>query len=262
MPTLGSLASNLRTVANVRRGEVYLIELDRDDRPVSSRGSLTPAVARKRFQYFPDSLTDNKQVNYSQKDVPGGSLPLYQYVNSGARQIAFTAVFTTDVDHYAFRGARTAASQDRSVNTDRVEDAYERLEAVGAGNRNVWIPAALQWLRRFMFPRYGEESQVGVPFTEPPRKLLLVFPGTEIHRNGGDNSFSTGGAIHCIMTQCDIQYEAFFPSGNPRIATASLVFDEVPQNQGRVKFPQVTTSADQDADFLYKLVPTDRSEFF
>jgi hypothetical protein len=267
MPSLGSLASGIRPVANSRRGEVYLIELNRDDRPLDPnlRAATSPAtVGRRKFQYFPDSLQDSKAINYQPKEVPGGSLPIYQYVNSGERTISFTVVFTTDVDHYTFRGPLTAASQSENLTpelTERVVDAQERLKAVGVADRNVWIPAALQWLRRFMLPRYGEQSEVGVPFVEPPRKLLLVIPGSEIHRNGGGGGFSTSSAIHCIMTQCDITYEALFPTGNPRIATVQLAFAEVAQRGGSIQFPRVTDTDDRNVDDLYTLEPVDRTSF-
>lgn len=270
MPSLGSLATGLRTVVNARRSDVYMVELDREDRPLSANarvagdlisgvGSGAPSDTRRKFQYYPDSITDSKQVNYSTKEVPGGSLPLYQWVNSGARTISFTAVFTTDVDHYAFTARE--GKRDQSGLLAKAEAAAARLKAVGVNERNVYIPGALAWLRRFMLPRYGEQSEVGVPFTEPPRKLLLVLPGTNIHFSGGHGGFSGGSAILSIMTQCDITYESLFPSGNPRIATVQLSFAEVPQKGGAVKFPQVTPSLDSTADVTYTLQPSDRTTF-
>lgn len=276
MPTLGSLASGLRTVVNARRGDVYMIELDREDRPLSANArplsadlggvaSGAPSDTRRKFQYFPDSFTDTKAVNYSTKEVPGGSLPIYQWVNSGARSIAFTAVFTTDVDHYAFKAPPSPLGADGGAGESglvaKAEAAAERLKAVGVNERNVYIPGALAWLRRFMLPRYGEQSEVGVPFTEPPRKLLLVFPGTNIHLSGGGNGFSENSALLCIMTQCDVTYEALFPSGNPRIVTVQLSFNEVPQKAGSVRFPQVTPALDARADTLYTLQPSDRTSY-
>jgi len=273
MPTLGSLATGLRTVMNSRRSEVYMIELDRDDRPLSatSRGDAgtgvvpgggAPSDTRRKFQYYPDSITDTKQVNYSTKEVPGGSLPLYQWVNSGERTISFTAVFTTDVDHYAFRSLDTflTASGGEFELAAKAQAAAERLRAVGVNERNAYIPGALAWLRRFMLPRYGEQSEVGVPFTEPPRKLYLVFPGTNIHWSGGDGGFSANSALLCIMTQCDVTYEALFPSGNPRIVTVQLSFAEVPQKGGSVRFPRVG-SLDTISDALYTYQPSDRTSF-
>ena len=256
MPTLGTLAAGIRAVANTRRGQVYLIELVPNGRPAPTGGDLSgislPTGGRtqksRAFQYFPETLQDTKAVNWTTKEVPGGSLPIYQYVNSGAREITFTVPFTTDVDHYAY----DTSSRQRT----RVEIARARLRGSGVRDRNVFIPAAIAWLRRFMLPRYGENSEVGVPLTEPPRQILLVIPGANLHVGGGVGGFSSANGIHCIMTQCDVTYEAFFPSGNPRIATVSLGFAEIPQRGGAVRFPQVTDDLDSFADGLYTLEPS------
>ena len=50
------------------------------------------------------------------------------------------------------------------------------------------------------------------------------------------------------MTQCDITYDAFFPSGLPRIATVSLAFAEIAQFGGVVHFPRRNTNMDDAVD--------------
>lgn len=250
MPTLGTLSAGIKSVSATRRSEVYLTELDGYDRPRVQGGALQ----WRKFQYFPESISDTKQVSYQPKEVPGGSLPLYQYTNSGERTIGFTATFTTDVDHLV--GERTidfestfgemngtqsppdgtetrVSSLDTAVNA-----AYTRLQAAGQRDRNPFIPGMLVWLRRFMLPSYGDNSEVGVPITRPPPKLLLHIPGSQIELYGGQGGFSQrGGGVLCVMTTCDISIEAMFPSGNIRIATVTLAFAEVPQRGGSVRFP-------------------------
>lgn len=247
MAGLGSLSAGIRPIMSTRREAVYLTELGADDRPIiPSNGEFLTATgsASRRLQYFPESLSDTKAVNYQVKDIPGGSLPLYQWINSGAREIALTATFTTDTDHYASVGTTADAA---------VRESAERTRAAGVSDRNIWIPAALGWLRRFMLPRYGDTTEVGVPLTFPPRKLLLTIPGSNIHMNGGDGGFSGGGGLLVVMTQCEITYEAFFPSGNPRIANCQLTFAEVGQSGGRVKFPSVTEALDSRTRENYTL---------
>jgi len=280
MPTLGTLASGLRSAAHRRKSEIFITELD-DDGSVMLRG----VPQYRRFQYFPDSIQDSKQVNYQTKEVPGGSLPLYQYVNSGERQISFTVYVTTDVDHLVGAGssqsdptaiARNAAAArgssglpgDQRVDgaTFRdgtleaaVQSTNTRLQAAGALGRNPYIPAALAWLRRFVLPRYGEDSGVGVPLTKAPRKLYLHIVNSGIERLGGMGGFSApGGGICCIMTECEITFEAFFPTGNPRIAQVSLGFAEVPQLGGAVRFPQ-SEGMDDFVSSLYTLTASSRA---
>jgi hypothetical protein len=258
VPTLGSLAAGLQSVHNTRRSEVYITELDDDDRPLSGQSAAPPY---RRFQYFPDSITDSKAVNWEPKEIPGGSLPLYSYTGSGERTLSFTAYFTTDIDHLAGQeesdsnvvGAQGQAAIAETLALTReathrrqglmttLSTLRQRLRQAGAEDRNPYIPGALSWLRRFMLPRYGENTAVGVPLTKPPHKLLLHFPGTDIERLGGAGGFSVqGGGILCVMTQCDITFEALFPSGNPRIASVNLAFAEVPQRGGYVRFPSAT----------------------
>jgi len=251
MPTLGTLAASIQSVSAQRRSEVYLTELGDDDRPLVGRDRSVPQWIK--FQYFPESVADTKAVNYQPKEVPGGSLPLYQWTGSGERTISFTAYFTSDVDHLALVEASDFDASiedligDLSLPPDggrsgtlngAIETVYARLRAAGVQERNPFIPGALVWLRRFMLPRYGENSEVGVPITKPPHKLLLHLTGAEMERFGGANGFSIGGGgILCVMTTCDINIEALFPTGNIRIASVSLAFAEVPQRGGFVRFP-------------------------
>jgi len=271
MATLGTLAAGIKSVSATRLSEVYITELDSDDLPLVAGG----APKYRRLQYFPDSISDTKQVTYQPKEVPGGSLPIYQFVGAGERNISFTAYFTTDVDHLVAQqsldfdasggasfGDQTlpigASTRQRSIES-AVEGMQARLKASGVQGRNPFIPSALVWLRSFMFPRYGENAEVGVPITEPPHKLMLHITGSEIERFGGEGSFSAGGGgILCVMTQCDINIEAFFPSGNIRIASVGLAFSEVPQRGGVIRFPSAS-GMDTYVENLYKLVASPHS---
>lgn len=281
MPGLGSLVSGIKPISNVATSDVYITELDENGKP---RSGLQHT---RRFQYFPESISDTKAINWSTKEIPGGSLPLYQYVNSGERILSFTAVFTTDVDHFKNGGGASEDAINQALtqfNTsagggggvaggsipsvadtflgagDAVERMYDRLKGSGVLRRNVYIPAGLLWLRRFMHPRYSEETaEVGSQFTFPPRKLMLTLPGTKIEMNGGGGTVLQS-AIVCVMTQCDITYESLFPSGNPRIVTVALSFAQVPQLAGKVAFPRWDQAADDFVDRLYSgpFVPSNR----
>jgi hypothetical protein len=217
MPGVGTLAGSIVTRLNQRRSRAIIIELDeREDRPVRTLP----------LQYYPNTLSDTKSVNYQQKSVPGGSLPLYQWVDSGERLISFTAEFTTD--------------NDLSVN----EGLEERLASAGEKASNIDIRAALVWLRRFMFPTYGERGDLQVPLTYAPRKLRLSLPNSKIGLIGCTVYNGDEDSVLSLMTQCDITYESFFPSGNIRIATVQLAFAQIPQLEGNVMFPGVTSFID------------------
>lgn len=235
MPTVSSLAKSLHGQVDSRTSDCCLIELDSQDAPVKSSNLV--------FQYYPESVQDTKAVNYQQKEVFGGSLPLYQWVSSGERLISFTATFTCDVDFLA------PTSQ-----LERTE-LYVRLKAAGQERRNVDIRSATLWLRQFLLPTYGTDKDLAVsgrPLTFAPSKLLLSMPGTGIGLAGGDDRVSGRHTMLCLMTQCDVTYEALFSSGLPRIATVQLAFAQVAQSRGGVLFPSRTASYDahRRGDFI------------
>lgn len=231
MPTVSSLAKSLNAQIDARTSDCCLIELGVDDAPTGDS---------QVFQYYPESVSDTKAINYQQKEIFGGSLPLYQFTSGGERLISFSVVFTCDVD---LLNANTG---------DEVQAIYDRLKSVGQERRNVDIRAAVMWLRQYMLPTYVDlsiESQIGqdasgTQLTFAPRKLVLCMPGTGIGFAGGDDGISGQDSVICHMTQCDVTYEAFFPSGLPRTATVQVAFAQLAQLRGSVQFPSRTPQYD------------------
>ena len=179
------------------------------------------------LQYFPETLSSTKAVNWSPKDIAGGSLPIYQWGSSGEHAISFTAVFHADVDHLA-------------QGLDKASGRYEDVKSAGVLRRNPDVRTALVALRQFMFPQYSGDTETGSPQTKAPPKAMLVIPNSKLGLCGGfvDPTGLAGDTILCLMTQCDITIDSWFPSGNIRLATVSLNFVETPQRGGGVLFPQ------------------------
>jgi hypothetical protein len=203
---------------------------------------ITPTGQKKletrRFQYFPETLSDNKAVNWSNKEIPGASLPLYQWVAAGERTISFTAFFTSDVDLHATGNFFSGTGAGGLVNKRLVDE--DRLSKAGVGHRNVDVKSALVWLRALMLPSYStKNNQLGTPLTEPPLTLILEIPKSGIGLLGGFYSEMGYDAVMCIMTQCDITIEQFWPTGAPRVAQASLAFAQTAQHPVKnwVRFP-------------------------
>lgn len=212
MSVISSLSEALTPQFNERTSKCLITMYSADDEQGETRA----------LQYFPESLTDSKAVNWAPKDIPGGSLPIYQWVSSGERTISFAAVFSCDVDF--------------SKNPELIE---MKIKAAGLERRNVDIRSAVAWLRSFTLPSYDR-------FTAAPRKLLLALPGTGIGLAGG-SQFGDDDAILAIMTECSVEWTSFFPSGQPRLATANLTFAQIAQFRGEVNFP------DRDAPAVYGL---------
>lgn len=220
MPGLGSLPRLIGNYADRRTTACYITPLN----PITD----SPETAKIRsFQYFPETLEDNRESNWEAKPIPGGSLPLYQWSTGGARTVSFRAVFTSDVD-FAY------------VTKDR-------LQAMGVMSRNVDVNSAVLWLRSFQMPSYGSASQVGMPLTRAPRKLLLTVPNTGIGWGAGQN-VGLGideDTLLCVMTECSVSWEAFWPSGRARIASVQVGLTQVAQMAGRVSFPQYTDTIER-----------------
>jgi hypothetical protein len=225
MPTVSSLATTLNAQIDARTSDCCLLELGGDDSPTGDN---------QVFQYYPETISDTKAVNYQQKEIFGGSLPLYQFITSGERLISFSVTFTCDVD--------LLNANDQSASTE----LYQRLKNAGQERRNVDIRAAIMWLRGYMLPSYQDTSiqaqlndtTGGTQLTLAPKKLVLSMPGTGIGYAGGDDRLCGPDSIICLMTQCDVTLEALFPSGLPRAATVQLAFAQIGQVKGAVSFPE------------------------
>lgn len=232
MPTVATaVVSGLQSLARAigpshapeRMSEAILIPLD----PRTGRIRPGPSF---RFQYFPASLTSSKQTNWQQKEIPGASLPLYQFVAGGEHTLTFTAQFTSDTDLLAN------------------PELHETLRSDGLKEHNPDIRAAVAWLRQFVTPSYQSGSALGAPLTQPPKKVLLFMPGTGIGLLAGAPTAAPSVQPHSvptIMTQCEVTYEAFFASGLPRLVQVQLSFAQVAQYGGTVQFPGVTGLHDE-----------------
>ena len=256
--TLQALHNMLMGGNDTTRSEVTLFDLDEKNEEVL-------ADRARIFQYYPASLQDTKAVTWATKEIPGGSLPLYQWVSSGERQISFTACFSCDVDYgadllkFQRNGDKFTSSTKDFFNTGGVtilkdgnpgETRFQRLKNVGEDWRNPNIVGALIWLRSFLLPRYGTSVQAtgqtaggarnftaSSSYTFAPRRLLLSMPNTGIGYLGGFSPSIQKDKMRAIMVGCDITVGAWFPSGVPKYAEVDLRFNQIAQFADYVEFP-------------------------
>lgn len=211
MAGLGSIASGVSIGGffSPRLARASLIPLDDDDAVQDSK--------ERSFQYWPDTITDTKGVEYASKQIPGASHPLKQWVAGGDRDITFTAPFSRDL------------AKDSSP-----------LQSEDLLARNPDIRTAIAWLRQYLYAAYREADFR----VRPPKKLLLHLPNTAIGLGAGAAVLDVLGAgagsmydlLPCVMVKCDVTYKAFFPDGTPRLATVDLGFQEIVQYAGQVNF--------------------------
>ena len=156
------------------------------------------------FQYYPDGVTDTYNPEWSTKQVPGGSHPLYQWNGGSGRDVTFTARFTAERDL-----------------------GKSRLKVTGllpSDRYTVDIRGALARLRSYMLPSYGNQQGSGISSrARPPKKLYLVLSGLSLGGLERDE-------ILVIVRSAPITFESSFPSGHPRIVEVSMTCSEIVQH--------------------------------
>ena len=190
------------------------------DTPVPSQAYNAEDNQPLYFQYWPQTLTDDYQVEYAEHAIPGGSHPLYQWVGGRGRTLTFEAIFTAEINAKRFGSvlsdgpaARSSAEGNAIANSISPSSVY-----------TVDVAAGLARLRSWMMPKYEPGGRLGE--TNPPKMLTLVFPNTKLSGKGGG---ALSDSVSVILRSAPITYEAWFPNGEPRVATVALTFSEIVQ---------------------------------
>ena len=166
------------------------------------------------FQYWPSTLSDSESPSYAEKVIPGGSHPLLQWTGGAGRTISFSAIFTAEIDV-------TPTTDIKALNPS-LFNALGGAKFTPSDRYTVNINAAIAKLKSYqrgLYPDGALNASV-----KPPKRLYLVLEGTNL---GGDHP-----EILTVMRTGDVTYQAWFPSGNPRIAEVSLSFTETVQHVG------------------------------
>lgn len=180
------------------------------------QGGTAKFVESRKLQWFPEGLSDNKSVEWDQKNIPGASHPFYTFTGGGAREISFTVNITCDMD----------PDLDKSV-IDMGD---------GKPGRSTDVRAEIQFLRQFLMPAYSKKQ--GARISPPPMASLTVANlGWGCTGSGPTGSkFKADDTLYCLMTGCDVSYVRLFPSGYPRIVEVSLTFAEIVQYDRLIRF--------------------------
>jgi hypothetical protein len=224
MSAISSLSSVLGISSTSTPVTAGLAELD-------PKTFLEAPGTQKAFQYWPETISDNKNAEWSKKSVPGGSHPILQFINGGERTISFSAVFTQEINPE--KGGLLGLS-------------FGLGDLLGNQQKNnVDIAAAVEWLRSFTYPSYDESTGAALA----PPLAILYLPGSGIISASGFED-----SVVVVMTECNVVYEAFHRNGTPRLVAVSLAFSECIQDstawrfQGRNSFPGL---ADYDSALDY-----------
>lgn len=187
----------------------------------------------RSFQYFPESINESRSVPYASKEPLGGSHPIYQWVSPGERKISFKAVFSSDSP---LTSNNEVANQDVGSMAVRAASAFSNfkknpvttLMAGGSPQKdsqyNVHIASALAWLKSKTYPTYSAKGRAS-----PPPVLVLILQNSGINFGQQIAGYSDFNSVTCLMESISIDYQAFFPSGEPRYVEVSLSFVETIQ---------------------------------
>lgn len=219
MGLISSIASVVNPESGKATARAYLAELD-------ATGNVDPNDAYE-FQYFPETISDQRDVPLETKQALGSSHPIYQWVHGGERKISFQAIFTSDEDYGPILESRTSTALNiASRATSLLKDPLQSIGSALIKNQNsdpysVSVSAAIAWLRSKTYPLYTSGN------VQAPPKLCLWL------ENSGITSFVNSSfqvsTVPVLMTSCNVEYEAFFRSGAPRIVVVSLDFVEIVQ---------------------------------
>lgn len=198
MATPTSLVLGVPTVSNKLAELVIAAKRVRDGKPDEILGE------NKKLQFWPESIQDSKSSVYSDKQIPGGSHPVKQWVSGGPRTLSFTIMISRD-----------------TLEVDTAEETNDQY--------NVDVAAGVAWLRSMMYPLYDPKTG----FSEPPPVMLLDLPNSGI---GAFNQDSSKDQFQGVLNQCDVTYQAFFNDGTPRYVEVSVTFEEVVQSAAGITF--------------------------
>lgn len=148
------------------------------------------------FQFFPESITDSRENNVEATTLPGYSLPIPTFSGSSGRSISMVLTFSQE--RWQGVGSRLAPNHWDKYNFD--------------------VGLAVQAIRKLAYPiGLSPNSLVDIGITPIP--FALSLPNTRI---GIDKDF-----IYCYLRSYSVDYMAFFPDGQPRLAKISLSMEEL-----------------------------------
>jgi hypothetical protein len=236
-----SIVNSISQISGTDRSQAkaYLVEIGRDGKPdygggtgQYDKGTGNPGPSAyystfRAFQYYPDTITDSKSVEYATKNIIGSSHPLYQWVHGSPRTISFDAIFSSDFSTKPLDGGTELTSMNSVIESASSVVKNPVGTMVGSIKKSMGISdemdvaAGIAWLRSKTYPMYTQKVAVA-----PPKLLLWL-------ENSGITSFVDPAhevdVVPVIMTTCDVTYESFFRNGVPRLATVRLSFSEIIQ---------------------------------
>lgn len=174
-------------------------------------------IPERAFQFWPETVSEEPEIGWQFKEIPGASHALAQWTQNGGRTFSFEVVFSrfmlpldqlSSVEKLLSMGLNTP---DATMPRDNQPS-------------NVSVKEQIQYLRQYYLPDHVASGDVTVAV--PPPIAMICAPMQGWNEDGND-------VIWAVMTQCSVNHMLAFPSGEPRLATVSLAFKQVIQWPGQ-----------------------------
>lgn len=179
--------------------------------------AFLPGMEERKFQYWPESISDTIDIGWNFKDIPGASHALAQWASNNGRTITF------EIQLHRFMKPRKNLSVMEIVKTMGTAMLTTPTSTIPMNQTqyNVDVANEIRFLRGFCYPYFMLVE--GIQVSLPPPVAMLSIPGLPLDDESG------GPVIYAVMTGCDVTYNLLFPDGTPRRATVSLTFRQIVQ---------------------------------
>lgn len=183
----------------------------------ATTGQIT--IPERAFQFWPESISEEAEIGWAFKDIPGASHSLAQWTQNGGRTFSFEVTLSRFM--LPFEDLSTVEQL-----LSFFQNKPEQTIPLNNKPMNISVKEQIAYLRQYYQPLYAASGDVTV--AQSPPIALLNAPRLGLNEDGGD-------VVWCVMTQCSVNYVLTFPNGEPRLATVSLGFRQVVQWPGQNK---------------------------
>jgi hypothetical protein len=173
----------------------------------------TLEIPERAFQFWPESISEEPEIGWSFKEIPGASHALAQWTQNGGRNISFEVVFSRfmlPVDQLS----SVEKLLSMGMNTPDAEMPLDNRPM------NISVREQVQYLRQYYLPNYVANGAVTT--VVPPPIAMLCAPNLGWGEDGSD-------VLWTVMTNCSVTHNLAFACGEPRLATVSLAFRQIVQ---------------------------------
>lgn len=201
---------------------------------VDSKGKVSSQNIHK-FLINPESIEDNKSINWASHNIPGQESPVYQWTGGGPRVVSFEALVTKDTIYLETKPQdnsllNTALNVVGSIASSFLGVQLPPLSALGTNvstpGNELSIENELEVYRSLYRPKYTQDAKLE---SSPP--LIVLYLGSSLGMEPLPdpkvaNSEITKFALLWMLTSLNIKITKWLPNLSPMEALVSFQFTQ------------------------------------